>query len=185
MTEEPIQAESAIVGVLYANEWSWYNGPRDLWLMDWRRWAEDWGQDPDQTDYSSRFDIQVLDVDTVAFFFERMEQHHVSTSFLHTLVQNIYDYNGLQAFSISEQAELLDDLWDLIPGLLVDFDNRQLVSNFPDAEFSPGRYIPDGWVEVDANLFENVPEEHRYWIIDGRDAMAHFSAIIYQAGEIG
>ena len=185
MTEEQVQAESTIVGVLYGSEWSWYNSPRDLWLMDWRRWAEDWDQDPDQTDYSSRFDVQILDVDTAEYFFANMSPHKVSTSFLHTLVQNIYDYNGLQAFTIAEQAELLDDLWDLIPGLLLDFDSCRMISNFPEEDFSLGRYLPDGWAEIDTNLFESVPEKHRYWVIDGRDAMVHFSQIIHQAGEMG
>ncbi len=185
MAVQPKYAENIIVAVVQRREWAWYISPKDLWLMDWRKWAEAWGQNPDETDYSGRFNIQVLDASSAKAFFQQMSQYRVTTGYLRTLVGKVYDYKGLQTFSIHDQAELLADLWNLIPSLLLDFDNKQLISNYPEANFTPEQYLPDSWAMKDASLFESVPKEHRYWVIDGRDAMTHFSEILYQAGDMG
>jgi len=185
MAVEPKYAENVIVAVANKREWVWYISARDLWLMDWRRWAEAWGQNPDETDYSGRFDIQVLDTNTARLFFQQMGQYRVTTGYLRNLVTKVYDYKSLEGFSIQEQAELLVDLWHLIPSLLLDFDNRTFTSNYPETDFTPEHFIPDGWMVKEASLFEIVPKEHRYWIIDGHDAMMHFSEILQQASENG
>jgi hypothetical protein len=185
MPVEPTYAENIIVGVVYRREWSWYVSAKEFWLMDWRKWAEAWNQNPDELDYSGRFDIQVLDSSTARAFFQKMNAYRATTGYLRTLVAKIYDYSGLRDFSIREQAELLADLWHYVPSLLLDFDNKELTSNYPEADFTPELYIPDGWTVKEASLFETVPKEHRYWVVDGRDAMMHFSGILYQAGQEG
>lgn len=185
MAVEPKYAENIIVAVVQRRDWSWYISPRDLWLMDWRRWAEAWGHNPDQTDYSGRFGIEVLDAGTAKTFFQHMGQYRVTTGHLRALVGKVYDYKGLLTFSIQEQAELLVDLWHLIPSLLLDFDNKTFTSNYPEADFTPELFIPDGWTVIEASMFESVPKAHRYWVIDDRDAMTHFAEILQQAGESG
>jgi hypothetical protein len=185
MAVQPKYAENIIVAVVQRREWAWYISARDLWLMDWRRWAEAWGQNPDETDYSGRFGIQVLDVNTARPFFQQMGQYRVTTGYLRNLVGKVYDYKSLQGFSAQEQAELLADLWHLIPSLLLDFDNKTFTSNYPEADFTPELFIPDGWAVKEASLFESVPKEQRYWVVDGRDAMMHFSEILHQAGGNG
>lgn len=185
MAVQPKYAENIIVAVIQRREWSWYVSARDLWLMDWRKWAEAWGQNPDETDYSGRFGIEVLDVNSAKPFFQHMSQYRVTTGYLRNLVAKAYDYKGLPTFSIQEQAELLADLWHLIPSLLLDFDGKSFISNYPEPDFAPEQFVPDGWMVKDASLFESVPKEHRYWVIDGRDAMTHFSEILYQANANG
>lgn len=185
MAVQPKYAENIIVAVAQRREWAWYVSARDLWLMDWRKWAEAWGQNPDETDYSGRFGIDVLDVSTAKPFFQQMGQYRVTTGYLRNLVAKVYDYKSLQAFSVQEQAELLADLWHLIPSLLLDFDNKTFTSNYPETDFTPELFIPDGWTVIEASMFESVPKEQRYWVIDGRDAMMHFSEILHQASENG
>ncbi|MBN1430248.1 MAG: hypothetical protein JXB07_17900 [Anaerolineae bacterium] len=185
MSVEPKYAENIIVAVAHRREWSWYVSAKELWVMDWRRWAEDWGQNPDETDYSSRFGIEVLDVSTAKTFFQRMGQYRETTGFLRNLVGKVYDYRGLKTFKFEEQAELLADLWHLIPSLLLDFDNKQLISNYPETDLVLEHYMPTSWTVKGTSLFEVVPSAHRYWIIDGRDAMTHFSEILYQMGGAG
>lgn len=185
MAVKPQYAENIIVAVVQRREWAWYISARDLWLMDWRKWAEAWGQNPDEIDYSGRFNIQVLDISTAKAFFQQVSQYRVTTGYLRTLVGKVYDYKGLPTFSIQDQVELLTDLWHLIPSLLLDFDNKTFTSNYPEADFTPELFIPDGWTVIEASMFESVPKEHRYWVIDGRDAMMHFSEILQQASENG
>jgi len=181
MAVQPKYAENIIVAVVNRREWAWYVSAKDLWLMDWRKWAEAWGQNPDETDYSGRFGIQVLDMGTAKAFFQQVSQFRVTAGYLRNMVAKVYDYKSLGDFSAHEQAELLVDLWHLIPSLMLDFDTREFVSNYPEADFTPEQYLADGWMMKQASLFEIVPKEHRYWIIDGRDAMMHFAEILQQA----
>src|SRR5205807_1298043 len=61
-----------------------------------------------------------------------------------------------------------DDVAELCPSLLIDFDRKRLMSLFPEpASFED--YVPEGWSGEYGNFLDQVPEEQRYWTINGKD----------------
>ncbi|WP_025682328.1 hypothetical protein [Paenibacillus maysiensis] len=154
--------ENIIVAVILNNEWTWYVTEKEYWYLDLIKlenaYLDKGYKLPDQGDYSDRFDIAVLDEKSAYKFLYEISELKVSKVELSELVLKL-------EYTNSEDKNFLTGL---TPSLLVDFDNKLLMSYFPEpASFE--NYTPDGWSGVYENFIVKVPMQERYWVIDGKD----------------
>ncbi|WP_258838349.1 CPCC family cysteine-rich protein [Mechercharimyces sp. CAU 1602] len=146
----PEYANRIIVLVKYKGGWNWYVSLKEMWFLDYAVFPDE------NTDYSQRFHIAVVNDKTLEDFLDRVSDYKVSTSQLREFVND------------TETKIDRWDLSDLFPSLFVDFDNKHLYSWYPEpASFE--HYVPKGWKGDYVEFFDQVPENKRYWIIDGKD----------------
>ena len=146
-----------IVGVVFRSRWGWYVSEKEDWFLDLRKFARAFGEDGDDPEVGAeRFGIAVLDGESAARFLPFIEDRRGEKAELS------------DALLGRMPAASWDDVIEVSPSLLVDFDRRTLKSMFGEpASFED--FVPDGWAGERAPFLEEVPEEQRYWVIDGRD----------------
>lgn len=154
--------ENIIVAVVFRNKWSWYVTEKDYWFLDLIKLEKAFlikgYQLPNLGDYSDRFDIGVLDENSADKFLNEISELKVSLVELRELV--------LKLACSSKESENFPT--ELTPSLLVDFDNKLVMSYFPEpASFE--NFIPDDWKGLYENFLDKVPMQERYWVIDGKD----------------
>ncbi|MFD1886773.1 hypothetical protein [Paenibacillus wenxiniae] len=159
----PIQyGENIIVAVIYNGTWSWYVTDKEYWYLDLTKLEQaylDKGyQWPNVGDYSERFDIALLNEDSAADFLHKINEFKVSVVELSELLLKLDDTQLAQP----------DSLTEFTPALLVDFDEKVLISYFPEpASFE--YYIPNDWIGRYESFMDQVPPQEKYWIIQGKD----------------
>jgi hypothetical protein len=157
--------QDIVVGTKYMNQFRWYISEKEIWIMDQRKWTQAFveaGYDVSEDDYSERFNIPILNENTAEGFFKSVENDYVTTQHLQALLKSCGSYNRW------------DDFSHLMPSLFVDFDDKKLISHFPELlEFE--RYVPEGWEGTYGRFYELIPEEHQYWIINGKNLVAEFT----------
>ncbi|WP_124728374.1 hypothetical protein [Staphylospora marina] len=167
-----------VVGVIRSGEWQWYVTEKELWVMDYPKWAQAYVDSefehmaPDAE--VDRFGIPVLDEETVDLFLEYVREQQINGEEL-TLWMEEALASGWQ------------DLSGWEPSLLIDFDRQVLISRHPERHFFE-RYVPDRWIGEYCDFLEQVPEEERYWTRvrtdrpseDGEDGETEF---LVMAGE--
>ncbi|MDN4071777.1 hypothetical protein [Fictibacillus terranigra] len=80
-------------------------------------------------DFSDRLDIAVVNENTAEDFLQRLSEFKVSNQQLHNImVQKSYDH-----------------IYDMQPFLYVNFDDKELISSFPEPY---EHYVPDGKVKL-------------------------------------
>jgi hypothetical protein len=73
-------------------------------------------------------------------------------------------------------ASSWEDVADFCPALMVNFDQRRLLSLFPEMiKFED--YVPYGWYGKYDDFYPEIPQEQRYWIVDGVDYFERFSQL--------
>jgi hypothetical protein len=160
MPETPEYLRIIIVAVKIRNEWQWYISERRYWILDLEHYQKDLRKYGGQGDIvSQRFGIGIVDQDSADTFLEHMSHFKVSTQYLRDVVA--------KASILS-----LDDAWEFFPSLLVDFENNEVWSNYPEAsEFE--YYVPDTdwpyWKGFDRPFWDKIPDDHQYWIIEGEN----------------
>lgn len=137
----PEYAQTLIVGVLFQKTWSWYITEREYWFLN--------------TEMEDRFGITVLDETTAETFLDKIIDLKVSTSDLRKLLVELED-----AFMST------DEVLEFIPTIYVNFDDRVFYSFFPEP-MSFENYVPVGWIGEYKDFFDEVPEQERYWLVDG------------------
>lgn len=160
MFPEPEYAQNIVVGVLFRGMFAWYITEREYWCLDYTKYhrvllaASKAGILPDAS--ADRFGIPILDEHTAASFLSFIADKQVPASVLS------------QMMVVRRESDEHDDLLDFAPCLCVDFDHRQFFSQYPEMiRFE--RYVPNGWTGSYRNFLSEVPEEERYWIVDGQD----------------
>ena len=154
--------ETIIVAVVLHNKWSWYVTEKEYWFLDLTKLEKaflikGYGLH-NLGDYSDRFDIGILDENSADKFLNEISEFKVSTVELRELVLKL-------ACSIKKSENFPTEL---TPSLLVDFDNKLLISYFPEpASFED--FVPDCWKGVYENFLDKVPMQERYWVLDGID----------------
>lgn len=154
------------VVVKFRSEWRWYRSERDYWVLDqekWRRAFIDAGYADPDTGYPERFGIAVVDELTASAFLIKMEPFKVSREELRAELINV--------------LPAANDWWDvapLFPSLLVDFDERELVSVHAESPMFE-EYVPDGWRGHYGDFFARLPDNEKYWIVNGEDVLKKFS----------
>lgn len=159
MIKMPEYSEDVIVLVKYNNAYYWYLSEKSIWVLDYTKWFESDSTDMDELDMDEeREGIEILDRDNWMDFKSRNYKLETNKSELQALIlQNlpILDWN------LNSQ---------LFPSLYVDFDGRILYSLFPESlEFE--RYVPENWKGYYQDFYALIPNDEKYWIIDGINYM--------------
>ncbi len=145
--------EELVVIVRYKGVWSYYVSIKDFWILDQKAWACSYhgaGYEPAPDQYSERFDIPLVDENTAEKFLSKMKEFKVSSETLKGfLLKN--DANGV----LEEESEYF-------PGLYVDFDGKELISDYPEP-FPFEKHIPPGWNSNYATFYHKIPESMQYW----------------------
>ena len=155
MFPEPEYAQNIIVGVLFRNTFSWYITDKKYWYLDYTKYDSallaSGFKGSDIGDYSGRFHIAILNEDTAEQFLSHIADKRVLASVLS------------QMRSARIEANSQDDLLDFSPCLFVNFDQRQLFSQYPEMiRFEI--YIPNGWIGIYRDFTSEIPPDARYWI---------------------
>lgn len=154
--------ENIIVAVVFRNNWSWYITEKDYWFLDLIKLEDAYlnkgYQIPSQGDYSDRFNIAVLDENSVENFLNEISEFQVSTD----------ELRGILLKTDGTNTGVENDLLEYMPALLVNFDNKFLVSSFPEpASFEC--YVPDGWCGKYEGFLDKVPIDKKYWLISNKN----------------
>lgn len=159
------EEEMIIVSVCRQGGWSWFKSIREYWVLDWIAWEhmfEQAGVDSAQGDYSARFGIPIVNVQTAEQFLAFMEPFRMPEERLR--------HEFWQAHA---SAQTWFDVSDHMPVLLVDFDSRELHSVYSEMmRFE--RFVPDSWTGTFGEFYERIPEAERYWYENGEDGVARF-----------
>jgi hypothetical protein len=160
MFPEPEYAQNIVVGVIFHNTFAWYVTDRGDWYLDYTKWdrallASGYKNSP-LGDHSSRFDIAILNEETAEDFLTHRADKQVPASALS------------QMMVARSEADQEDELLDFAPCLLVNFDQRQLFSQYPEMiRFEA--WVPDGWTGAYRDFLPEVPENAKYWIVNGQN----------------
>ncbi|PFM63254.1 hypothetical protein COJ48_17555 [Bacillus cereus] len=156
MVLEPLYAENIIVAIIYNNEFKWYVTDKELWFLDYNKLDNAYKnlgvriQDNDETE--ERNGIEVLDNKNIEVFLPRINKYKTTKEELnYLLLKNIKSKNAGE------------DLLDLSPVLLINFDNKILYSMFPEPA-SYEEYVPKDWIGKYESFTEFIPESENYWI---------------------
>lgn len=147
----PQYAEDIIVGVTKNGIFRWYIANKLIWYLDFLKYCK--AGDPDFTeendsDVVDRFNIFTVDSEHEAEYLKCLAPYQVETEELR---------------SYMELCDKEDDIYDFFVSLLVDFDNKHLISYFPEPD-PLDKYIPDDWTSEYRPISDDVPKEMRYWI---------------------
>jgi len=148
-----------IVGILLNGNWKWYVTKKEIWILDQAKLEEQFqelGYKGSNICEVERKNIPVLDETTVSVFLPRIEKFLVNSNELQDILN--------EKLPVSRW----DEISELFPSLLVNFDNLELWSIFPELT-SFEKYVPEGWIGQYENFYELIPLSERYWIIDGHD----------------
>lgn len=154
--------ENIIVAVLFKSCWKWYVTEKDYWFLDLTKldnaFLNKGYKSTNQIDYSDRFNIAVLDENSAEDFLNEISEFEVSKSELRNIIL------------ISEETitGVNYNYLEFMPALLVDFDNKILLSCFPEpASFES--YVPEGWSGMYKEFLDKVPDEETYWMINNKN----------------
>ncbi len=151
--------EELVVIARYKNEWTYFVSEKDLWILDKKSRAYSFhkaGYELPLDDYSDRFDIPLLDENTAETFFPEMQEFEVSSEMLRKMILE------------KDANNTLEDEAQYFPALYVDFDDKELISYFPEP-FPFEKYIPPEWTSSYAEFFDKVPSALQYWKIGERN----------------
>ena len=106
----------------------------------------------DNNEPEERNGIKVLDNENVDVFLQRVNKYIATKEELnYLLLENI------------ESKSEGEDLLDLSPVLLINFNNKTLYSMFPEPT-SYEEYVPKGWSGKYEDFTELIPKSEKYWI---------------------
>jgi hypothetical protein len=147
-------AENIIVQVKYMNSYRWFVADKEIWFLDLKKliasYLEKGFEIPNPDDFSDRFNIAIVNEDTAEDFLQKISDFEVRTEELRKMLeQRTYSH-----------------ISDMLPSLYVDFDDKELTSYYPEPA-SYELYVPDGWLGKYGQFIGVIPEDYRYWIIQG------------------
>ncbi|MDI3093074.1 hypothetical protein QJ133_18265 [Priestia megaterium] len=160
---EPIYAENVIVGVIHKKQFQWYVTDRELWYLDYVKFAQAFENEGDLAvdEYiePERKGMEILSSENAGLFLKRIESYKGDAATLLKLFEN----------KIESGEE--EDVLDFIPSFLVDFDQKVFYSLFPEpASFE--EYVPSDWKGTYEDFTALIPETEKYWI--NKDAESLF-----------
>lgn len=161
MFSEPEYAQNVIVGVTFQHMFTWYVTEKDYWYLDYTKYdrallASGYSKPIDNDEYAYRSGIAVLNGENAARFLAIIADKRISAKVLMDMMR------------VRKVGNAKDDLLDFAPCFLVDFDQKHFSSLYPEMiRFE--LYVPDGWIGTYKDFRDKIPEEERYWIVDGHD----------------
>lgn len=154
---EEVSENDVIAVIHYKDEWGFYAGEEDLWVMDWNAWHNAFvsqGYSAPAPNPADRFGVLVVDEATADAFLNAISENRLDEDWLR---------NQLRSFGPNCQW---DEVAHLFPRVMIDFDARKLFSVSSDG-IQYDLYVPRGWQGTSADFYDLIPENHRYWI-DGQ-----------------
>lgn len=153
----PKYAENIIVGIKRKKGFEWYITECDEWILDINKYANAFEENGFAFDkefaLSIRGNIDIINEETIDSFLMPYKENVVSTEELRDMIRK-KAYEGT--------------ILALKPSLYIDFEERELLSLFPEA-LAFEKYVPEHWSGKYEDFTENIPAEERYWIIDGEN----------------
>jgi len=150
----PEYSVNIVVAVVNRAQWVWLVTEKDDWFLDYRKWEQGFVDAgyvlPDRANV--RFGIRILDENTIDAYLEHMQEHIASVQEMTELL------------SLYEPIENLEDIVEAMPSVLVNFDQKRLMNNFPEPSGMFQNFLPDGWIGQYGWSLDEVPEGQRYWI---------------------
>lgn len=152
---EPIYAENVIVGVIHKKQFQWYVTDRELWYLDYVKFAQAFENEGDLAvdEYiePERKGMEILSSENAELFLKRIESYKADSSTLLKLFKDKIE-------SVDEE-----DVLDFSPSFLVNFDQKTFYSLFPEpASFE--EYVPSDWKGTYEDFTALVPEIEKYWV---------------------
>ena len=145
-----------IVATRRRGKWRWFVSEKEDWFLDQRKFGAAFETLTGEPAPPSDREIEIVNENTADAFLAQMEPYLVDSKELRNMVDR----------RLSEGSA--EDVRDLCPDLLVDFDDRYFASMFPEpASFEV--FVPDGWMGEYTDFRHRIPFGERYWIVDGRD----------------
>ncbi|MED3916469.1 hypothetical protein [Priestia megaterium] len=150
---EPIYAENVIVGVIHKKQFQWYVTDRELWYLDYVKFAQASESHLAADEYiePERKGIEVLNNENAELFLQRIESYKADAATLLKLFENKIESKGEE------------DVLDFSPSFLVDFDQKAFYSMFPEpASFE--EYVPSDWKGMYEDFTDLIPKIEKYWV---------------------
>jgi hypothetical protein len=162
------EVEEIIVVVRHHDQFHWFKGDRDLWVLDWNKWKHDFIDagitDPHDASPDERFGIRVVNEHTADKFLTKMQPFAINKADLAEELTVLFP-----------DAQSWWDLDYLFPIMFVDFDRKHVCAFYPEGTRME-RYIPDGWTSEFEDFATKYSEEHfprkeKFWVRDGLDML--------------
>ncbi|AJI25205.1 hypothetical protein H8R29_14125 [Priestia megaterium] len=152
---EPIYAENVIVGVIHKKQFQWYVTDRELWYLDYVKFAQAFENEGDLAvdEYiePERKGMEILSGENAELFLKRIQSYKADAATL------------LKLFEDKIESGEEEDVLDFIPSFLVDCDQKVFYSLFPEpASFE--EYVPSDWKGTYEDFTALIPETEKYWI---------------------
>ena len=163
----PDYTKELIVAVIFKDQFNWYVSNKELWFMDYEKWADTFRKNGyeanDEYIDERRKGLLVLDSDVASKFLIHVKQDKVTASDLQ---------EGLLLF----RSEFDDDwVFDYRPSLYINFDEKKFYSNYSEPA-SYEEFIPSHWQSGKKDFKNLVPVAQRYWLSpDGKDYLIPLS----------
>lgn len=158
--------ELVVVLFKYHDRYRWYGGSRDLWVLDYRKWAQEFLDAGYSVDYGAedRFDIEVVNEDSIDLFLSKVSHLELEKDKLAKALERRF-----------KDAKSWWDVGALFPIMFMDFDRKHVSAFYPSGT-PMERYVPDGWTSdfIDfANEYPNnlFPMEEKFWVQNGVDML--------------
>lgn len=149
---EPIT--DIIVAVKKDKGYKWYISYREIWLLDYAKYCHAF--DPNDDNYEDRFDIGVLDETSFESFRIKAAKYEFNVDVLRKEFQTFLPLKDW------------DSSFHLFPALFINFDDKVLYSVYQES-ISFENYVPSGWTGFYEDFYEMIPNDEKYWLINGVD----------------
>ncbi|MED3942575.1 hypothetical protein [Priestia megaterium] len=150
---EPIYAENVIVGVIHKKQFQWYVTGRELWYLDYVKFAQAFESHLAVDEYiePERKGIEILSSENAGLFLKRIESYKAEVPTL------------LKLFEDKIESGEEEDALDFSPSFLVDFDQKAFYSLFPEPALFE-EYVSSDWKGTYEDFTALIPETEKYWI---------------------
>lgn len=166
-----LDIELVVVVVKYCGAFRWYRSDREHWVLDLKKWRQEFvdaGHETPAVDSSNRFNIDVVNEETIDEFLAAMSEFEIGKAKLSDALARRFP-----------EAQSWWDVGKLFPIMFVNTDKRH-VAAFYSGGIPMERYVPDGWTsefEDFAAKFsdDEFPVGERFWVQDGIDMLSELN----------
>lgn len=163
--------EELLVIIKNEGRFYWFVAFKEMWVLDRAKWVEDFvrsGMEINLQDiHKERYNIPVVNEENAKIFIDG-------------LIKDAYLYNkddiAAEFYNRLSQKTTWWDIYDLMPDLFIDFDNKRLYSQYLES-MHYHKYVPDDWQGelVDFCSDGSLPQDEMLWIKNETD---HRSIVI-------
>jgi hypothetical protein len=151
-----------IVAVIHKKQFQWYVTDRELWYLDYVKFAQAFENEGDLAvdEYTEpeRQGIEILSSENAELFLKRIESYKADATTL------------LKLFEDKTESGDEEDVLDFSPSFLVNFDQKMFYSMFPEpASFE--EYVPSDWKGTYEDFTPLIPKTEKYWMNKDRESL--------------